>query len=265
MKIGILTYHWVANYGANLQMYSTYMFLKNNGYSPILINYIPRSTFEFYLIFAGQNQINSHSNFLNNHCETTREFSELSDFPDVLHDYNITHIVVGSDSLFNLIKDKYSWISRRVIKATDDHRFPNPFWCTNVDVPHVALSVSSQNARFKDFTDIKEEINESLISFNKITVRDDWTKKMVSFFTDGKINPSVTPDPVFSFNYNVKTTTSLDYIRTKFNLPKKYILFTFNNGRMRAPKKGINEVKKQFNEFGYACVYLPKSTGSQKL
>ena len=35
MRIGLLTYHWVANYGANLQALSTYCYLDNNGYNPI--------------------------------------------------------------------------------------------------------------------------------------------------------------------------------------------------------------------------------------
>ena len=39
MRIGLLTYHWVANYGANLQALSTYCYLDNNGYNPIIINW----------------------------------------------------------------------------------------------------------------------------------------------------------------------------------------------------------------------------------
>ena len=41
MKIGILTYHSVYNFGANLQVLSTVGYLKNNGFEPIVINWIP--------------------------------------------------------------------------------------------------------------------------------------------------------------------------------------------------------------------------------
>lgn len=41
MKIGILTYHWVANFGANLQTLSTVCLFKKNGFIPIVINWIP--------------------------------------------------------------------------------------------------------------------------------------------------------------------------------------------------------------------------------
>lgn len=41
MKIGILTYAYVPNFGANLQALSTYHYLKNNGHTPILILWEP--------------------------------------------------------------------------------------------------------------------------------------------------------------------------------------------------------------------------------
>lgn len=265
INIGLLTYHWVANYGANLQMYSTYMYLKNRGYTPIVINYIPQSAMEFYNFVSGKNQIKCHLNFLKSHCYITREFSELSEFNLILKEYNITHIIVGSDSLFNLIKPKFSLLHRKIVKVSEDHRFPNPFWCSNINIPHVALSVSSQNANYLDFKDIKDDICKSLLGFKKITVRDEWTKKMITFFTGGKIAPQVTPDPVFGFNYNVVSQNTPESIRKKFGLPEKYVLFTFNNGRMKASLNWINKIKHLFNQKGFACVYLPKATGGQKL
>lgn len=37
--VGIITMHTPLNYGSYLQTYATYMFLKENGYSPTIINY----------------------------------------------------------------------------------------------------------------------------------------------------------------------------------------------------------------------------------
>lgn len=265
INIGLLTYHWVANYGANLQMYSTYMYLKNRGYSPIVINYIPHGAIQFYKRFAGESQMNCHQHFLKNNCTITREFSELSDFSTILKEYNITHLVVGSDSLFNLIKSKRSFFHHKSIDVSEDHCFPNPFWCKDINIPHVALSVSSQNAHYTDFKNIKKDIKDALMGFKQITVRDEWTKKMVKFFTDNVIDPMVTPDPVFSFNYNVTTKNTSESIRHMYGLPEKYVIFTFNNGRMKASNSWIKNVKREFNQKGYACVYLPKSTGCQRL
>ena len=39
MKIGVLTFLNVANFGANLQATSTYYYLKNHGHVPVFINY----------------------------------------------------------------------------------------------------------------------------------------------------------------------------------------------------------------------------------
>lgn len=264
-RIGILTYHWVANYGANLQMYSTYMFLCNHGYNPIVINWIPESGKKYYKSVSCSEQMECHLAFLKSHCDITREFSSPEEYEVVIKEYNINKIIVGSDSLFNIIKDSFDLLHFRKITNTIDHKFPNPFWCYHIDTPHVALSVSSQNASYKDFSSDADKISFALSNFRRITVRDTWTKNMVSYFTKGKVSPKVTPDPVFGFNNNVQTEETAESIRAKYGLPEKYILFTFNEGRMSAPLKWILKIKELFNKDGYSCVYLPRSTGSQKL
>ena len=40
MKIGILTFHRPANFGANLQAYSTYTYLSSLGYDVKVIDYV---------------------------------------------------------------------------------------------------------------------------------------------------------------------------------------------------------------------------------
>ena len=42
MKIGIITFHWAANYGAVLQAYALSSYLKSKGYSVEIINYRPQ-------------------------------------------------------------------------------------------------------------------------------------------------------------------------------------------------------------------------------
>lgn len=41
MKIGILTFNWAINYGAALQMYALYSYLKNSNHDVYVLNYIP--------------------------------------------------------------------------------------------------------------------------------------------------------------------------------------------------------------------------------
>jgi hypothetical protein len=48
MNIGILTYHFVSNFGANLQTLSTFMYLKKHHYNPIIIDWVPYDLEKYY-------------------------------------------------------------------------------------------------------------------------------------------------------------------------------------------------------------------------
>ena len=266
MKIGILTYHWVPNYGANLQTLSTYNYYKNRGLNPIIINWIPEDTKSYYIRTAGVEQCNSHYHFMQSECEMTHEFSNVNHVDDIINEYGITHVVIGSDSVFNISKPYYSLIRRKHVSPTSDHIFPNLFWGRDMTVPHAALSVSCQNAEYSKFYSVKNEIKDALQGFCYISSRDNWTRDMVEYFTDGETVPIISPDPVFAFNTNVKEGfVEKGELLRKYNLPEKYVLFTFNKGRMKAPEQWLSQIKKKFNDAGFCCVYLPKSTGGQVL
>ena len=47
-KFGILTYHWVSNFGAQLQTLSTYKCIEKSGNMPIIINWIPDDLKKYY-------------------------------------------------------------------------------------------------------------------------------------------------------------------------------------------------------------------------
>lgn len=267
MRIGILTYHWVSNYGANLQTLSTYSFLKKMGHNPIIINWIPQKTKQYYLNACPKEQFDCHRGFIVDRCLQTEEFSELQFIPKIIEDYNIEGVFIGSDSLFNLEKSHYNWLQRKTIIPTEDHIYPNPFWAYLFEgTPHVGLSISSQNSNYFLYKEKKDLIGRSLLTFKKITVRDEWTRELVKYFTNNQIIPQVTPDPVFAFNHNVEGLPTKEEILQKYNLPEKYVLFCFNRGkRFRMSKKWLNEAKQMFNTFGYTCVSLPRATGSQIL
>ena len=48
MKIGILTYHFVSNFGANIQTLSTFEYFRNVGHDPVIINWIPTDLEQYY-------------------------------------------------------------------------------------------------------------------------------------------------------------------------------------------------------------------------
>ena len=92
MKIGLLTYHWVANYGANLQTLSTYCYLENNGYTPIIINWVPDDAMASYKESASEEQIKTHREFIARRCKLTREFSKQSEIEVILKENSFQKI-----------------------------------------------------------------------------------------------------------------------------------------------------------------------------
>ena len=261
MKIGLLTYHWVPNFGAQLQTLSTYKYLEKQGCSPIIINWIPGDAKEHYRS-VNPKQRQMHDEFIERHCVVTEEFSASEDVGRVIAGNGITHVIVGSDSLFNIYKPLRSHKTLKKEYPTSDHKYPNPFWgCGFENIPHAGLSISSQNARYKDFRDDVSEIGSTLKHFCTITVRDEWTKSLVSYFTKGVVLPNVTPDPVFAFNNNVSQQIAKQDIVAKFNLADKYVLFSFSRGRMGTPQKWMEGLVKKFHGDGYQCVELGKSGG----
>ena len=259
MATGLLTYHWVPNYGANLQTLSSYSFLQKNGYNPIIINWVPEQTKEYYKNVCSEQQLYSHYSFIASHCKLTREFSNQSEIQDIIREYKIEWVVIGSDSLFNIVKKQNGII-------LPDHKFPNLFWGFGFEkIPHVALSVSNQNADYQILDECADLVTSLLSAFRCITVRDDWTQKMVNYFCE-KMKSKVTPDPVFAFNHNVPELPTKTEIQRKYNLPNNYIILCFNDSRTsRAPKWWLKILKYMFHRIGVACISLPKSTGGQVL
>ena len=242
MNIGILTYHCVPNFGAQLQVLSTVECVKSLGHTPFVLNWYPKDLEELYSHRICKEQILCHNFYTEKYLPVTSLCRTEKDLLKTISDNNIDFILTGSDALFKYVPKakrryfslrKFRCITQNIISCED---FPNnPFFYDYYEkleekIPVVALSVSSQNCPYKSMD--KEErclIGKSLKNFKKITVRDEWTKEMVEFLT-GISDIKVTPDPVFAFNNNCnKYIPSKDEILEKFSLSDKYVLFSFSN------------------------------------
>ena len=62
-KIGILTYHSVYNFGANLQALSTLCYFRNHGYDVKIINWRPRDLLKNYAESTPVKQAKVHETF----------------------------------------------------------------------------------------------------------------------------------------------------------------------------------------------------------
>lgn len=267
MRIGILTYYKVKNFGANLQAVSTYMYLKKKGHEPIFINYILKEGLAAIEKGKLDAQWKAHLDFVNSIIKEQTPICQTSeDIIKVVDDYHIDALIVGSDALLQ----HHPFITRIrkakrkivfIMPVTSDRLFPNVFWgCGVADkVPMALMSVSSQNSEYKLFLpNTKKKMKESLANMCYISVRDSWSQDMLKFVL-GKDVP-ITPDPVFAFQQNAGelVPTKEDILR-KFNLPENYALMSLFSQCLS--EQTLDQLKSEFNKKGISLGILPLPTG----
>ncbi len=230
MRIGILTYHWVYNFGANLQTLATINYIKAHGYIPIVIDYRPLRTEVWYKNEVPESEVEAFRQFSEKFYNLTDRCENIDEVKAQIKKHEIEAVIIGSDSLFNLLKPRFQWQTLEIIHPSPDHVFPNPFW-GNIGCKHSGLSISSQNSNYNKFKKQRREIGQSLLGFEYLSVRDNWTQELVSYYTNGELIPNVCPDPVFSFNtYGRDLIIPKDELMAKFNIGKDYILYNDGNG-----------------------------------
>ena len=142
--------------------------------------------------------------------------------------------------------------------------YPNSFWgdFTNYDisVPLAMMSGASVDSKYYFITGrTKERMKRSILRFSYFSVRDEWSRDMVQYITDNEISPSITPDPVFAFNYNAShLIPSKEEILKKYGLPEKYIILSFKVGRkISVNQNWIDTFQSIASTGNFACVKLP--------
>jgi hypothetical protein len=267
MKIGIITYCKVLNFGANLQAVSTYLFLKNHGDDPIFINYISNENLVAIEKGKTDSQWNAHMNFVNSVIkEQTPICQSAGEILKIVEDEKIEGIIVGSDALLqhHPFITRIKKARRKIIfimPVTSDRLFPNLFWgCGIADkIPMALMSVSSQNSEYNFFLpSTKKAMKRTLENIRYISVRDVWTQNMVYLLTNKKV--PITPDPVFAFNQNATfLIPSKDEICQRFNLPNKYVLMSLFSQSLS--ETVIADLRRMLNEIGVILVILPLPSG----
>lgn len=242
MKIGVLTFLHVANFGANLQATSTYYYLKNQGHTPVFINYtsyqveITNKISQLKKNLQNRSisiQTLEHEKFIKEQIKNqTRNVHTCSQVFEVIKEEGIEAVIIGSDavaqhwplfSTLKLGKHRPFWIE----PLQQERRFPNPFWGVGFSdkIPTAMMSVSSQNSKYPIFTkSVLKRIAKQIDTMTYVSVRDAWTKDMMLAAQPSR-SIEVTPDPVFALNYNLgDLIPSENDIRRKFELPEKYVL-----------------------------------------
>ena len=269
MKIGIITYYRVANFGANLQAISTYRYLERAGHTPIFIHYMSHQLYEATDGCCDSNpQVKAHLDFVDSIIlRQTETCFTADDINRAIDRHAIEALIIGSDAvlqhhpLLSRIHVKGRYLKRiHVDRINDERRFPNLFWGCGI-TPRVKcslLSASSQSSQYRYFSNrLKEQMNEALQRFAYISVRDTWTQQMLLSVT-GRDVP-LTPDPVFSFNRNASDLVpGREQILQKYGLPDDYVLVSFVN--VWLPDDVIFGLKDLFAA-STPCVALPSPLG----
>lgn len=273
MKIGILTYHWVANFGANLQTLSTVNYFKKEGHTPYVINWVPADLEEIYKKNTYNDQLEKHLNFGKKHYNLTELCRNEEDISREIKKYSLDLIIIGSDAVLTYTPYLQRFILSRkgllYFKPAIDSDFPNPFWGSfSEDVPNlpiVLMSASAQNTNYLLIKSIKRKryFKSALEKFSYITVRDIWTKKMIQYLSNNTINPSITPDPVFAFNRNHDDYFTKSEIGCRFNLQGKYVLISSSYNSIN--EIWLRELELLFMNKGITLCELPKPQGSPGL
>lgn len=273
MKIGLLAYHSAINFGATLQLLSTYMYLIKKGHNPIIINWIPDDLADFYKEITPQAQIESQEQLRKSIWKETELCKSSQDVADVLIREHIEAVIIGSDAVaqHHPLLERIVFPCRTIIginKNTTDNEYPNPFWATWLSllpkrIPVALLSASCQDSAYKLIPPkIRKEMNKRIYDYSYISVRDEWTKNMISYITKQDIIPPITPDPVFAFNQNAgELIASKEDILKKYDLPENYFVLSFlNKGkRTSVDQKWINEFETIVKANNAICVSLPFS------
>lgn len=267
MNIGILTYHFVSNFGANLQTLSTFEYFRNSGHKPIIINWIPSDLERYYEKEVPLTQNIAFHQFAKERYSCISDICRNSqDIARIIEKEKIELVVIGSDAVLTYIPivSRFHLTRRGIIykKPCLDSDFPNAFWgdftkYLNRDVKIAVMSGSAQNTNYPKIFFKKTEFKKAIANFSYISVRDIWTQKMISKLSGKKVTPPITPDPVFAFNQNVQSQLSKEYILNKFGLDEDYILLSINHKSIS--KEWIKCIENEFNKRGLTVYELPQA------
>mgnify|MGYP000711464205 FL=1 len=273
MKIGLLAYHAVCNFGAMLQLLSTYMFLKNHGHEPVIINWVAKDLENYYAQNTPISQIENQLKLRLQLWKETALCRTIKDVANIISNEQIDAVIIGSDAVaqHHPLFERIVFPCRNIIainSVTSDVVFPNPFWgiwTDNLDkpVPVALMSAASQDSKYKYISKkLRKQMKERIMAFSYVSVRDVDTQKMFSFITEGQCCPSVTPDPVFAFNQNAASLVpSKEELMKKYGLSGKYMLISFKNEkRCNVSQTWLNKFQDIAKHHGIQCVSLPFST-----
>lgn len=250
MKIYILTLHWVANFGANLQAYSTYNYLAKKGHQVKIIDYRNKNEEDDYKRICSKEQYNKHLSFIEDNLCLTYNVHDLEGIVEIIKKEQPDIVIVGSDAV---------WRQGNSQLVT--------YWLDSLELNgqktnYYSLAVSLMGSNINKLSDkLKDRIESALTKFNYVTLRDEWSLKQIHQFR--KSNISYCSDPVFLLNKEEMMPIENKDVKTLIENKEKYILVSVSKGRFSSLWFSI--IKKLINRRGYKLVELPMPEGNRSI
>ncbi len=267
MKIGILTYYCVPNFGAQLQCISTIGYLKSIGHEPIVIHWYPLDLEDMYSKRIPAEQVQMHMRFAERNMPLTKLCRTEDDVVKEIERLQLDAVFAGSDALFKYVpqsdrvifsKRRLRFVRNKICSVEDlENVFQGGFLSkTSKNLKAVAFSVSSQNCPyFRMNENEKRVMKECMNNYSKISTRDEWTREMVQTIT-GRNDIDISPDPVFAFNQNnYLMLPEKSEILKRYSLPENYVLFSFWQNLL--PNGYLQNMADLFQKKGLIPVALP--------
>jgi polysaccharide pyruvyl transferase WcaK-like protein len=255
MRIGILTLHWVPNFGANLQVLSMMKLLERMGHEAIVLNYRALGSIKYHAEHADAIQIDRHEAFLDQYVKQTALLHNEEEIIMACEKENIDCVIIGSDAVFR-------------VRASnrEDVDFRNPYWASwqsKANIPVIACAVSSMGVNLMSIdSSEKRWISERLKNnFTAISARDKWTRSQLIMLSRRKIR--LLPDPVLVTDKNIFPFGLDSDDQLKVLKDKKYIVIAFL--RNYVSNNWISALKNEVNRRGFLLVSLPHPGGQNAL
>lgn len=258
MRIGILTFHRPANFGANLQAYSTTCYFKALGHEVKVIDYIRAGDLK-YKDLVNLNQFYAHKYFVENRLPLTRQVMDESGLSEVVAEEKFELLLIGSDAVWRSPQDNNIYFAQWLYDSSPLRKIK----VASISPAHMgdgyeSLSINQRTA-----------IRECLKRFNFITVRDVWTKYVINrdIFNGEDFIKIVNPDPVFSlYRFIENEIWDSKGISTKsyylMSLPKQWTM----TGKFSKKKRSwFDKFKRNVNNAGYKLIELPIPEGKSGL
>ena len=237
MKIGILTFHHIDNYGATLQAYALHKFLKQQGYNVEIIDYRPYKAIKYYA--KGLSPITKRFRF--NQCA----FGNIARAWK-MRQFLCSHVKLSQRKFYSkkdleYFRDKYDAIicGSDQIWCLDSFRgFDASYFLDFVPegtTRRISYAASFGNSAF--LKNHKEEICNLVEKFQTILVRDSNSKNIIN--TECNADAARVLDPTFIIKY--------DEIISPVKIKDKYLLIYNQAGLTSAQEtfvKSIAETKK---------------------